>query len=136
MGVTAGIVLRLKARAYLVAYLLLIFSGEIDKMIIFCADQERYGGLVETSSLPVPFLDAVEGGFAGEVEHEQNGHGVVADQWQHVDEFTLATQVPNRECDFGVAYGDCLFHKVHACVHTQVLDGDTRRSHRIRAGRT
>jgi hypothetical protein len=32
----------------------------------------------------------VEGGDAGEVEHEQNGDSVVANERQHVDELTLA----------------------------------------------
>ena len=47
--------------------------------------------LVESSSLPVPLLDAVECMFLGEVKHEKNGDGIVRDEWEHGDELSLAT---------------------------------------------
>lgn len=68
-----------RGKVYLIAYLLLIFSGEIDKMVIFRANQERNCRLVEAPSLPVPFFDTVQGGFTCEVEHEEDGNGVVTD---------------------------------------------------------
>ncbi len=47
-------------------------------MIVFGADEERDGGFVESSGLTVPFFDRVEGGFAGEIEHEEDRYCVVA----------------------------------------------------------
>ena len=41
----------------LIRYLLLIFPWEIDKVVVFCPNEERYGCLVESATLPVPFLD-------------------------------------------------------------------------------
>jgi hypothetical protein len=114
--------------SYLIRNLLLLFPGEVDKVIVLCADQKRDCSLVETSSLPVPFLDGVQCAFACQVKHEEYCNSIVADQWQHVDEFTLTTQIPNGESNLGVADGNCLFHKVytwrrqnlqfvkHACV--------------------
>lgn len=84
--------------------LLLIFLGEIDKMIILCADEERNRSLVETSALSVPFFDAVERRLSRQVEHEQNGNGVIAHERKHVDELPLATQIPYRKGNFSIAY--------------------------------
>ena len=66
--------------AYLCRYLFLLLSGEVDKVVILCADQERNGRLVETSTLAVPFFDRVEGALSGQVKHEEYGNGIVADE--------------------------------------------------------
>lgn len=95
--------------------LLLLFLWEIDKVVVFCADEKRDCGLVEAPALAVPLLDGIEGALAGEVEHEEDCDGVVADEGQHVDEFALAAQIPYGEGDFGIPDADCLFHKVDAC---------------------
>lgn len=63
-------------------------------MIVFGADQERYGRLVESATLSVPLLDTVECRFSCQVEHEQDRYCIVADQWQHVYELSLAAQIP------------------------------------------
>lgn len=44
---------------YLIRDLFLFLSGEVDKMIVLCADQEWNSRLVEAASLSVPFLDRV-----------------------------------------------------------------------------
>lgn len=49
-------------------------------MIILCADQEWNSGLIEPSTLSVPFLDAVEGTLPGQIKHEQNCNGIIADE--------------------------------------------------------
>ena len=72
-------------------------------MVVLRADQERDGGFVEASPLAVPFLDGIEGALSGQVEHEEDGDGVVADEGQHVDEFALPAEIPDGECDFRVA---------------------------------
>ena len=72
--------------------------------------------LVESPRLAVPLLDAVECRFSGEVKHEEDGHCIVADEGQHVDEFALATEIPNREGDCCPPHGDCFFHEVDACT--------------------
>ena len=59
----------------------LLLSGEIDEVVVFSPHQEWDGGLVEASPLSVPFFDAVESGLAGQVEHEENGYGIVAHEW-------------------------------------------------------
>lgn len=46
--------------------------------------------LIQSTCLPIPFLDAVEGGLAGEIKGEQDGDGVVAYKRQHAHEFLLA----------------------------------------------
>lgn len=43
--------------AYLIGYLFLFSQWEVDEMIILRPNQERYGGLVEASPLPVPLFD-------------------------------------------------------------------------------
>lgn len=103
------------ARGYLIADLFLIFSWEIDKVVIFGADEERDGSLIKSSTLSVPLFDTVEGGFPSQVEHEEDGDGIVADERQHVDEFPLTTEIPNRKSDLCVSYRDGLFHKVDTC---------------------
>ena len=93
----------LETGPYLIADLLLVFSWEVDKMIVLCANQERDSRLVEASSLSVPFLDTVQGRFAGEVEHEEDSHCIIADEREHIDELSLPTEIPYGECDFSVA---------------------------------
>ena len=100
---------------YLNGNLLLVLAREIHKMVVLGADQERNGCFVKPTALAVPLLDGVESALAREIKHEEDGHGVVADKWQHVDEFALASQVPNREGDFRVADRDGFFHEVDAC---------------------
>lgn len=99
----------------LVRDLLLLLAGKVDEVVVFGADQERDGGLVEASPLPVPFLNGIECALAGQVEHEEYGDSVVADQGQHVDELALASQVPDGEGDFCVPDGDGLLHEVDTC---------------------
>ena len=91
---------------------LLLLSRKVDKVVVLCADQEGYRGLVKASSLAVPFLDGVEGALAGQIEHEQDGDGVVADERQHVDKLALATEIPDGEGDFRVPNGDGLLHEI------------------------
>ena len=94
---------RLREPSGLQADLLLLLAREIDEMVVLGADEEGDGGFVEAPALAVPLFDAVEGGLAREVEHEEDGDGVVADEGEHVDEFSLPAQVPDAEGDFGVA---------------------------------
>ena len=108
----------------LVRNLLLFFSREIDKMVVLCPDEERDGGLVEAPTLPVPLFDRVERALPRQVKHEENGHGVVANQGQHVDKLTLAAEVPNRKGDFSVSYGDGLLHEVHPYIKSDALSPD------------
>lgn len=98
------------------ADLLLLFLGEIDKVVVLCTDKERNGGLVETSPLAIPFFDGVESALTGKIEHEENGDCIVADQRQHIDKLALAAEVPDGECYFRISNADCLFHKVDTCV--------------------
>lgn len=90
-------------------------------MIILRSHQKRNRRLVETPSLAIPLLDGIEGALAGEVEHEEDGDGVVADEREHVYEFALAAEVPDGEGDFGVADGDCFFHEVDAWGSCQLI---------------
>ncbi len=90
-------------------------------MVIFRSDQEGDGGLVESPPLSIPFFDRIQRAFAGKIEHEQDRYCIIADQRKHVDEFTLAAQVPDRECDFCVADRYCLFHKIDACRQLSVF---------------
>lgn len=92
------------ARTHLVAYLFLVLSGKVDKVIIFCSNQEWNGSLVEASTLSVPLFYAVQRRLSGEIEHEKDCNSVIADKWEHVDEFSLTAEIPDREGDFGVAY--------------------------------
>jgi hypothetical protein len=64
-------------------------------MIVFCTDQEWDCSLVEAPALTVPLFDRVECALAGQVEHEEDCDGVVADKGQHVYEFALTAQVPD-----------------------------------------
>lgn len=83
-------------------------------MVVFGADQKGDGGLIEAACLAIPLLDRVERGFARQVKHEQDGDGVVAYERKHVDEFALASEIPDAERDLGVADRDGLLHKVDA----------------------
>ena len=94
--------------------LLLLFSWEVDEVVVFSAHQKWNRGFVEPAALSVPLFDAVESRFPCQVEHEEDGDGIVADEGQHVDEFALAAEIPDGEGDFGVADGDCFFHEVDA----------------------
>lgn len=93
-----------RSKLYLIADLFLIFSWEIDKLIVLSADQERNGSLVEASTLSVPLFDAIEGRFSSQVEHEEDGDGIIAHEGQHVDKFALTTQIPDGECNFCISY--------------------------------
>jgi hypothetical protein len=97
---------------YLIRNLLLLFAWKVDKVVVLCADEEGNGRLVEAAPLAIPLLDGVEGALARQIKHEEDGDGVVADEGQHVDKLALAAEIPDGEGDFGVADGDCLFHKV------------------------
>lgn len=96
----------------MIADFFLVFSWEVDEVIIFCANKERNSSLVEASTLSVPLFDAVQGGFPGQVEHEEDSDGIVADERQHVDELALATKIPNRKGDLCVSYRDGLLHEI------------------------
>jgi hypothetical protein len=87
-------VARLYGLTYLSADFFLVFSREIDKMVIFGSNQEWYSGLVKAPSLSIPFFDAVERGLSCQVEHKKDRHGIVANERKHVDELALSTQVP------------------------------------------
>ena len=106
---------------YLCADLLLILSGEVDEMIIFGANQERNGGFVEASSLPIPLFDAVECTLPCEIEHEENCNSIIADQRKHVDKFSLATQIPDGECDFSIADRYGLLHEIDPLVSSAII---------------
>lgn len=100
----------------LVSDFFLFFRREGDEMIILRPDQERDRSLmiaklcsvswsrhkqnqgahfVEPSSLPVPLFDAVQGTLPRQVEHEQDGDRVIADQRKHRDEFALTAEIPD-----------------------------------------
>ena len=83
-------------------------------MVVLGPHQERYGSLVETPALPVPLLYAVQRALARQVEHEQDGDGVVTHERQHVDELALPAEVPDAERDLRVADGDSLLHEIDA----------------------
>ena len=86
----------------LVGNFFLLFSWEVDKGIIFCANKEWNGGFVEATTLTIPLFDRIESTLTSEVKHKENGDSIVADEWQHVDEFALTTQVPDGESDLSV----------------------------------
>ena len=69
----------------------MVLTRKVHKVVILGANQERDGSLIESTALAIPFLNGVEGALSGEVEHEQNGHGIIANQRQHVDKLALAT---------------------------------------------
>lgn len=71
---------RLREPLRLYRDLLLLFPREVDEVVILCPNEERDGRLVEAAPLSVPLLDTVESGFACEVEHEEDGDCVVADE--------------------------------------------------------
>src|SRR5712671_1933791 len=70
--------------------------------------------LVEPARLTIPLLDRIERRLAREIEHEQDGHGIVADEWKHVHKLALPAKVPDGECDRRPSHRDCLLHKVDA----------------------
>lgn len=98
--------------AYLGADLFLILFGKADKMIVLGANQERDSSLVEASPLPIPLLDAVECALPCQIEHEQDGNGIIAHEWQHVDKLSLTSEIPDGEGDFCVSDRDGLFHEI------------------------
>ena len=49
-----------------------------------------------------------------QVEHKQDGRRIVAHKREHVDEFALPAEVPNRKRNVGVAYTYRLFHEIDA----------------------
>lgn len=104
---------------YLQRNLLLVFSREVDELIVLGSHEERDGCLIEPAALAVPFLDRVQRALTSEVEHEQDRHSIIANQWEHVDKLSLAAQVPNREGNFRVPNGDGLFHEVYPCQARQ-----------------
>lgn len=99
-------------KTHLVGNFLLVLDWKVDEMIVLCADENGNGRLVEASSLSVPLLDAVESTLASQIKHEENGHGVVADQRQHIDKLALTAQIPDGKSNLRVADGNRLFHKV------------------------
>jgi hypothetical protein len=101
--------------SYLSTDLFLIFSWEVDEVIVLCSDQEGYSGLVEAATLSVPLFDTVQRRLPRQVEHEENRYRIIADQWQHIDELPLPTQIPYRESDLSVPNRYSLLHEVDAC---------------------
>ena len=100
--------------SYLIGYLFLIFSWKVNKVVVLRTNEEGYSSLVEASSLSVPFLDRIQCTLPSKIEHEKYCDGIIANKWEHVHEFPLASKVPNRECDFCVPYRDRLLHKIYA----------------------
>lgn len=82
---------------------LLIFAREVDELIVLGSHKEWDGRFVEASALAVPFLDRVKSALASQVEHEQDRDSIIANKGKHVDEFTLTTEIPDRECNLCVA---------------------------------
>jgi hypothetical protein len=64
--------------------------------------------------LAIPFFDRIESRFPGEIEHEEQGHGVIADEGQHVHKLSLATEIPYRERYCRPPHRDGLFHEINA----------------------
>ena len=83
-------------------------------MVVLCADQDRNSRLVEATTLAVPLLDAVQSTFPRQVEHEQDGDSIVADERQHIHELALSAQIPDAEGNLRVPDADCLLHEVDA----------------------
>lgn len=83
-------------------------------MIVLGANKNRNRSFVEPPSLAVPLLDAIECAFPRQIEHEQDSYRIVANKWQHVDEFSLAAKIPYAERDFGVPDADCFLHEIDA----------------------
>lgn len=86
----------------MIGYLLLLLPREIYKVVVLCPHQKGDCSFVETAPLTVPLLDGVQRAFAGEVEHEENGDSIIADERQHIDELALASEIPYREGDLRV----------------------------------
>lgn len=49
-------------------------------MVVLGPNQEWNRSLIETSPLPVPFFDRIQCAFSREIEHEEDGNGIVADK--------------------------------------------------------
>ena len=88
-------------------------------MIIFSANKEWDRRLVKPSPLPIPLFNAVKSTLPSQIEHEQDGHRVIADEGEHVDKFSLTSEIPDREGDFRVSNGYSFLHKVHTCAKYQ-----------------
>lgn len=105
---------RLGKTSRLIGNFLLILDWKIDKVVVLCADQNGNCRLVETATLSIPLLDAVESALAREVKHEEDGDGIIANQREHIDKLALTAKVPDGKGNFGVADRNGLFHKVDA----------------------
>jgi hypothetical protein len=88
---------------HLIGNLFLLLDRKIDEMVVFGTNQEGNSRLVETSSLAIPFFDRIKRALPSQVEHEEDSYSIVADERKHVDEFALATQIPDGESDFCVS---------------------------------
>lgn len=87
-------------------------------MIVLGTDKKRDGSFIEASALAVPLFYAVQSGFSGKVEHEQDCDSIIADKGQHIHEFPLSTKIPNREGDLSIPYGNGLLHEVHTWIQS------------------
>lgn len=83
--------------------LLLILAGEVDEMVILRANKKWNSRFVEAPTLAIPFLDGVQSAFAGKIKHEKDCNGIIADEWQHINELALATKIPDGERDLRIA---------------------------------
>lgn len=63
----------------LIADLLLILLGKVDKVIIFCPDQEWDRRLIEAAALSVPLFNAIQRRLSSQIKHKEDCDGVVAD---------------------------------------------------------
>ena len=66
----------------------MLFSGKVDEGVVFGADEERNGSLVETSTLSIPLLDGIQCALSRQVKHEEDSNGIVADERKHVDKLS------------------------------------------------
>lgn len=99
----SGKIRKLIALTHLDGYFLLILPRKVYKMIVLGANQERNCRLIESTALSIPLLDRVERAFPGEIKHKQYRNGIITNQREHINEFSLSAQIPNRESDFGVS---------------------------------
>lgn len=95
--------------------LFLVFAREVHEMIVFRSDEQGDRRFVEPTPLSVPLFDRIKRALPREVEHEKYSNCVIANEGQHVDELSLAAEVPDRESDFGISNRDRLLHEVNAC---------------------
>jgi len=82
-----------------VLFLFLLHGGEVVEL---GANQERECGLIQQPCLLVPVLHGRQRALARKIKHEEQSHGVVANERQHVEVLLLASQVPDTEGDIGV----------------------------------